>query len=287
MSKRTHLSFRRVVPVIASSLIALSGCGGDDESPKDGGVAGKAGEAATAGSSAGKGGSSGGGAGGASGSSGRGAAGATGSGSGAEGEECMTTADCGMGLACVISAITEDTGIRVCARPCSPATEATDCGSESCESDTGRAQDAHCRNYEPAPFAICGPGATAACGGQRTCLFLPDAPIGICVDVCALDPSKDAGVDGPLLEKCPGTQTCISDIVDQAGVGICGTEVKRDEVCGIEMGKFCPASDICFPDDPTNDDSPQHCREDCTKSGMCTMGGTCTAYRNLFSYCKK
>lgn len=290
MSKRAHLSFRRIVPFIAMSLIAFTACG-DDDSSKDAGTAGKGGgdEAGKSGSSAGgKGGS--GAAGGSAGASGAsagsgGASGATGTGSLVEGDQCKTTAECGTGMVC-LNAIVGQTPVKICARHCTPETEQADCGDEICDSYTNRVADAHCINLEPAPFSICGVGETSACGGDRACLYFQNSTIGVCVDPCATDPSQDAGIDG-LKAMCPSGQMCIAGVADSDAVGICGTEAKRDEVCGIEMGKFCTGADICVPDNTSDMNSVEHCREDCTESGKCTSGGTCTAVRDAFSYCKK
>jgi hypothetical protein len=150
-------------------------------------------------------------------------------------------------------------------------------------------KDSICINTEPAPFALCGAGVTAVCGGERVCLYFQQSTVGVCVDLCALDPTKDAGLEGlPLM--CPiATQMCIGGIVDDGGadaVGLCGTEVARDAECGLETGKLCKGTDICVPDDFNNEDSAQHCREDCSKTGMCMTGGVCTVFQDI-TYCKK
>jgi hypothetical protein len=80
-------------------------------------------------------------------------------------------------------------------------------------------------------------------------------------------------------------------VVANDAVGVCGSEAKRDGVCGTEMGIFCTGTDICIPDDLEADEGPQHCREDCTTSKACSSGGVCTTVGTTastrFSYCKK
>jgi hypothetical protein len=283
MSKRAHLSFG-LVGSIAIGLWVLAGSGcGDDDKPS-GGSGGKGGDNSAAGSSAA---GSSGKAGGSAGSTAGAAGAATGMGSLEEGDQCMTTAECGSGLTCTVQAVSR-TPVRVCARPCT--TGSNTCESESCASPfTQQAKDTICVNTEPQPFALCGAGVTAICGGDRVCLYFQNSTVGVCVDLCALDPTKDAGLDDlPLM--CPiAAQSCIGGIVDDGGanvVGLCGLEVDRDGECGLETGKLCKGTDICVPDDTKVDASPQHCREDCSKAGMCTSGGACTAYQDI-TYCKK
>ncbi|HKU40829.1 MAG TPA: hypothetical protein VJR89_21860 [Polyangiales bacterium] len=288
MSKRAHLSFGLVVPLV--SLLSLIGVGCGDDDGGDGTTAGKGGSGGSSGDSAGSGdgakaGSSGGAAGSAAGAGGA----ATGMGNRPEGAGCMSTAQCSPGLTCTVQAVGE-IGVRVCARPC---TASDQCGSELCASPfTERPQDAICINTEPAPFAYCGPGATAVCGGPpgRRCLFFTDSTVGVCVDLCQLDPTKDAGLAEEMIpEKCAiAGQTCISGIVDDNGanvVGLCGVEVDRGAECGLEMGKLCKGTDICLPDNFMDDESPQHCREDCGTTGKCTGPGTCMTFQDI-SYCK-
>jgi hypothetical protein len=288
MSKRAHLSFGLIGPVGALLLLAVVGCG-DDDSPSDAGTSGKGGGGGSGGqtagsSSAGKGGSSSGSTAGAGGAS-------LGTGDLLEGDQCTTTAECGPGTACVTAAVGQQ-AVRVCARPC---TEDTDCGksdaggkgAEVCDSPyTQLARDAHCINFEPDAYAYCGVGETAACDGDRACLYFPNSTIGVCVNLCATDPTQDAGIEG-LAASCASSQACVSGVVENEAVGVCGSQVARDAECGIEKGIFCSGTDICVPDDLNVDEGPQHCREDCTDTNSCTSGGACTAVRTLFKYCKK
>jgi hypothetical protein len=283
MSKRAHLSFGLVGCIaVGFAVLVSTGCG-DDSKPSDG-SSGKGGQGGAAGGSAS--GGSGGKAGGSAGST-AGAGGAQGGmGTREEGDQCMSTADCGMGLSCVAAEV-QQTPIRICARPC---TSASQCGSESCASPyTELAKDSICINTEPAPFGLCGAGVTAVCGGGRVCLYFQQSTVGVCVNLCALDPTKDAGIDA-ISQTCPvAGQSCISGIVDDGGaneVGLCGVEVERDAECGLDTGKLCKGSDICVPDNFNDDNSPQHCREDCSKMGTCTAGGTCTVFQDI-TYCKK
>lgn len=290
MSKHAHLSFGLIGAVTALFLLTAIGCGDDDGGGnKDAGTSGKGGSGgATAGSSsAGKSGSSGGG-----GSTAGAGGAATGTGSLGEGDQCTTTADCGSGLTCLTAAVGQ-TAVRICARNCA---QDTDCGksdaggkgTEICDSPyTNLARDAHCINLEPDAFAYCGVGETSACDGDRACLYFPNQTIGVCVDLCATDPTMDAGIEGlPAMCSTAGLK-CISNVVENDAIGVCGKEVPRDGECGIEMGIFCTGTDICVPDDLNADEGPQHCREDCTMTNMCASGGACTAVRNLFKYCKK
>jgi hypothetical protein len=215
-----------------------------------------------------------------------GASGALGMGSLEEGDQCTTTAECGMGMACVAAKV-QNIPIRICGRPC---TSPAQCGSENCGSYSGMPKDSICINTEPAPFALCGVGVTAACGGTRQCLYFQDSTVGFCVDLCALDPTKDAGLEEDIAAMCPiASQSCIGGIVDDNGanaVGLCGTEVARDAECGLDEGKLCKGSDICVPEDFNDPKSVQHCREDCSKMGTCTSGGACTVFQDI-TYCKK
>jgi hypothetical protein len=286
MSKRAHLSFGLIGPVGALLLLAIGGCG-DDDSANDAGTSGKGGGGGSGGQTAG---SSSAGRSGSSGSS-AGAGGALGTGSLLEGDQCMTTAECGSGTACVTAAVGQQ-AVRICARPCAVD---TDCGksdaggkgTEVCDSPyTNLAKDAHCINFQPDAYAYCGVGETAACDGDLACLYFPRSTIGVCVNLCAADPTQDAGVEG-LVASCSNSQACVSGVVENKAVGVCGSQVARDAECGIEKGIFCSGTDICVPDDLNADTSPEHCREDCTDTGSCTSGGACTAVGTLFKYCKK
>jgi hypothetical protein len=291
MSKHAHLSFGLIGPVAAMLLLTTIGCGDDDGGgSKDAGTSGKGGGGGeTAGSSSGgKGGSSGGTAGKTAGTGG-----ATGSGMLGEGDQCTTTNECGAGLTCITAAV-QQTPVRICARSCAMdgdcgKSDAGGKGTEVCDSPyTELARDAHCINLEPDAFAYCGVGETSACDNDRACLYFPNSTIGVCVDLCAADPTMDAGIEG-LPAMCPagGNLKCVPNVVANDAVGVCGTQVAKDAECGIEMGIFCSGTDICVPDDLNADEGPQHCREDCTDTNACTGGGTCTAVRNLFRYCKK
>jgi hypothetical protein len=287
MSKHAHLSFSLIGPAIL--LLAIA-CGDDDGGAKDGGTptAGKGGGGgATAGSSAaGKGGSSGG-------SSTAGTAGAaTGTGDLTEGDQCTTTAACGTGLTCITAEV-QNTSVLICARVCADdsacgKSDAGGAGMEICDSPyTGLARDAHCINFEPDAYAYCGVGFTAACDKDRACLYFPNQTIGICVDLCATDPTQDAGI-ADLPAACPtAAQACVPGVVANDAIGVCGKQAALDAECGIEMGIFCSGTDICVPDDLNADEGPQHCRADCTDTGACSSGGVCTTVSMRFAYCKK
>jgi hypothetical protein len=279
MSKHAHLSFRLIGPATAILFLAVA-CGDDDDTTKnnDAGKGGGGGESAGS-SSAGKGGSSGSTAAGTGGKGGAG--GATGTGDLEEGEQCMTTAECGTGLTCKVASA-GGVGVQICARTC---TSDSDCGDETCESDTTRMTDAYCKNYNATAFTDCGPAYTAECGSALTCLLFAQSTAGVCVNVCALDPTEDAGPG--VAASCPSSQNCIKDVIDNPAVGLCATQVGVDKECGLEKGILCSGTDICVPDDINSETGPEHCREDCTDTKACATGGTCTAVRTLFSYCKK
>jgi hypothetical protein len=274
MKQRAHLSFGLSLALI---LVPMLGCGDDD----DGGQ--------PAGGTGGTGGSSGG-----SGGGGGQSANAGSGGSGdllEEGSTCTSDRECSSGLECMQAAV-QGVGVRVCARPC---TDDPECNGDVCGSPyTRRPQDAHCINIQQDQFGDCGPGHTAVCDPQRVCLYFPDVTIGVCVNLCSPDGSADSDAGAPIGE-CQAPQACIEDIVatpdPSVMIGVCGTQAARNDVCGIEVGGFCGDDDLCAPDDPEADESPSHCRENCSTSGTC-VAGTCTSVTDssgqlAFRYCKQ
>lgn len=270
MSHRAHFGFGLGLAL----SMACFACGDDDGESKpstpDSGTSGSGGNSGTNSNTVGGRGSVAGGG---------GSAGTAGAGDRAEGDQCMTDGQCASGLRCTMAAVGE-VGVRICARPC---TTDDECGEEVCASPyTQLEADAHCINLNPAPFAICGVGETSLCDG-RTCLYFPSSTVGVCVDLCSADgPDADAGVP---TEVCTAPNSCIPDIVDNPAVGICGEQVARGALCGVESGKFCATADVCVADDIANPASESHCREDCSTSRTCATG-TCTNFRGMFSYCK-
>ena len=297
MSKRAHLSFGKMSPVavIVVGLLAVA-CGDDDGgNPSEGDAgAGKGGsEAGTGSPSGGRGGSTAtagtGGRGGA-GTSGRGAGtgGTTGSGTIQEGRQCgtPTTGACAEGLAC-IDMLAVQTPVKICARPCTATGNECPSG-EVCDSPyTNLARDAHCINQVDAPYEICGVGETSDCAGERFCLYFPRSTLGLCVNFCATDPTQDAGIAGLPLACPDAAQQCVSGVVAEEAIGVCGSEVARDAECGIDTGRFCMGDDVCAPDNPDDEMSLQHCRENCTETNTCAGGGTCTEVDPELSYCRK
>jgi hypothetical protein len=271
MSHRAHFSLSLGL-VLSLSCFACGDDDGNKPSTPDSGTSGSGGSSGTNSNTLG-------GRGSLSGSGGSSGGAGTGSGTTKEGSQCRNTEECASGLACVVAALSPDVGVQICARPC---TEHSDCGEEVCDGYTDRAQDKHCINAEPKPFAVCGVGETSVCA-DRTCLYFPDRLVGVCVDLCsAAGPDEDAGTD---TEICSAPQSCVPDIVENPAIGVCGEQVERGALCGIEVGKFCPLADNCVPDNATDPNSESHCREDCSKTGTCSAG-TCTNFRMLFSYCK-
>jgi len=230
--------------------------------------------------------------------------------SGKEGEPCDLPGEaktplpvCQAKLKCVESLFT----VGVCGRPCKTD---TDCGhdDEVCYSYSNQAKDGHCVNLVKDEYARCGVGDTSRCDG-RSCLYLPNAPVGVCIDTCALDgtaPPSDAGVadedggtapdtqssaDAGSLPKgavaCPGSETCIDDILSDpmTNEGVCGTVAKRGDPCGILQGIYCETGDICAPQDPSDLTSKLRCFQDCRSlDGTCDKG-KCVIVQNLFAYC--
>jgi hypothetical protein len=213
-----------------------------------------------------------------------------------EGIQCTTTAECASGLTCVLAFIDESTPVRVCARACVDngdcgKVDAGGAGQEVCDGYTDRASDKHCINLEPDAWAPCGVGYTSLCDNKRACLYFPMSTVGVCADLCQIDPTVDAGVSD-LPVSCPTGNMCVPGVVSPESVGVCGKIGARGAECDQEKGLFCDnEKDLCIPDDLTSDTSPQHCVEDCTTSRMCTGGGTCTVVQlsasEVIRYCKK
>ena len=291
MRRRGHLHFGSVHSVAVVFMLLVGACGDDDsQTNTDAGSSGKGGDDGDNGGRGGNGGSSGGTAGGGAGSSGGGAGnagsgGALGSGTLVEGRQCRTTAECGPGLACTRMAI-GTSGVLICARPCEMDGQCMS-GEECLSPFTGLARDAHCVDFVDEAFAYCGVGETSGCGENRICLYVGDFTVGICVNFCTTDPNFDAGIEG-VGPTCPTAgQACVSGLLQEEELGICGVEVGNDEECGIETGKFCTGANLCAPDDFEDENSLAHCREDCTETDACSRGGSCTATDQGLSYCKK
>jgi hypothetical protein len=258
-----------------------AGCG-DDEGGSDGGAA----------NGAGAGGMAGGGTGGMGGrqtlpdpDGGSGVGGGDASvGEGEEGFPCLTMDDCGMSaegaqLTCVASGF-QDFG--VCARSC---TSDNDCGTEVCRiAPGGTAADAHCVNLLNEEFALCGIVETSDCADAAglVCLYLPDAPYGVCTTLCTSS-GDDGGVPDPI---CDDDQFCRGGIVGMSTPddpdGVCGTHAARGEVCGIFEGAFCNTGDLCAPEDPADDATAFICRQDCTDADVMCDTGTCTQLQGSF-----
>lgn len=207
-----------------------------------------------------------------------------GPGEGEEGFPCATVDDCGSAsdgerFACVSVG---GFNFGFCARSC---TSNTDCGSETCVSYTGLAQDAHCIDLVNTEFAECGAFFTSDCAEEAglVCLYLPDVPYGVCSTLCTSS-DDDGGVTDPV---CDAEQFCRGGIVSDpsgSGVdGICGLRAARGEECGIFMGSFCGEEDLCTPNEPTNEDSLFTCHQECTDDAeACAAGTTCTQFQGLF-----
>ncbi len=230
---------------------------------------------------------------------------------GSEGDPCDLTGQssglpaCRGKLKCVESVFT----LGVCGRSCKTN---TDCGNadEVCYSYSGQAKDGHCVNLIKDEYGRCGVGDTSICD-QRSCLYLPNQPVGVCIDTCALDGSPvaagDGGVDASADEdagqdptagasglgapagavECPSSESCVDNVLADAMLneGVCGTVVGRGDECGIEQGIYCPSGDICAPEDPNDLSSKLRCFQDCSSTGSKCDKGKCVTVQGVFAYC--
>jgi hypothetical protein len=213
------------------------------------------------------------------------------SGPGAEGWLCQKQSDCDDALKCVASVFT----VGVCARACSE-TDPCDASDEVCYSYSGKDADLHCVNQVTEEYALCGVADTSICK-ERSCLYAPDAPIGVCVDICSTEGEvtpTDAGIDdGGLIvgapagfAMCRAGESCIDGVLADPGndEGVCGVEVARGKSCSVADGKYCKVGDVCAPDDPSSDDALWTCHQDCSSGNACDEG-RCTVIQNLIAYC--
>jgi hypothetical protein len=220
---------------------------------------------------------------------------ASGASSGDEGTPCDSTHKCANKLTCVESLFVN---VSICARGC---TTKADCANadEVCYTYSGMPKDGHCVNLVTDEYATCGVADTSVCD-HRSCLYLPDEPIGVCIDTCALDGTtsgtsdEDAGVAASTAAPqgavaCAAAETCIDGtrILTSAdpNEGVCGIVAKRGESCGIEHGIYCDVADICAPKDPNDLSSAQLCFQDCSAAGTRCDTGKCIDVQGFFSYC--
>jgi hypothetical protein len=228
--------------------------------------------------------------------------------SGKEGEPCdlpgqtkQSLPACQGKLKCVESLFT----VGVCGRGCKTD---TDCGhdDEICYSYSKQAKDGHCVNQVKDEYARCGVGDTSRCDG-RSCLYLPNEPIGVCIDTCALDgttaPSdagvadEDAGTATSVADagstlpvgavECSAAESCIDSILAQPmqNEGVCGTVAKRGAPCGITQGIYCEPGDLCAPENPADLSSKLRCFQDCSTLDVTCAKGKCVIVQDLFAYC--
>lgn len=201
---------------------------------------------------------------------------------GAEGALCAATPDCDGELVCVVAQV-GSISVGVCARACVTAETCED--DELCYAYTKSPADAHCVNVVTETYALCGAGDTSRCDGH-TCLYLPNSTLGLCVDLCALDPGggDDAGAPDPG-PGCTGGQTCIAGVVDSGMEGLCGIEIDRGDACAPEEGKFCAHGDGCTADKAGEPFGERHCRQDCSANGKCASGTHCEGVVGQTAYC--
>jgi len=188
-----------------------------------------------------------------------------------EGTPCQNALACERELECV------DSGrfaFGFCARLCGADEDCMQ--AESCTSFTGAPQDAHCVHFESEEFALCGEVFTALCAGDLTCLLFTDSPLGVCVRVCS------PGGNDPQLATCSDDQTCIGSVIE-GDRGVCGSEVGRGEVCGIDQGLFCGAGDVCSRRDAEDTSETPRCRQDCTSQSC--QSGSCAAMPDGLRVC--
>ncbi len=194
---------------------------------------------------------------------------------GEEGAPCESAIECGEGLACVTNIFT----IGVCARPCTSNGDCDAAEFERCVSYTQFEADAHCVNEVEDTYEICGVADTSICAGNRECLYFPDLPLGVCVDLCPLAGDGDGGTDdsdgGALpdgIVECGSSDECLDILADAAGVGVCGTVVERGAECGLDVGLYCEEGDFCRRTDPEDLDEAPLCRQNCSDSLECDEG---------------
>jgi hypothetical protein len=205
-----------------------------------------------------------------------------------EGFPCFDPQECREELSCVPTEY-ELNGepLGVCARGC---TTESDCDGETCSGDPASDEAGYCAN-EVVEYELCGVAETAICADDMVCLLFPDVPVGVCVRLCPLGAAaaadtidEDAGVEPP--GGCSEEQSCIEDVLAKpGGNGVCGTLVARGQECGIGIGLFCAAEDVCAPDDPQDSESALHCYQRCGQSGISCDEGTCTIVGRQLAYC--
>jgi hypothetical protein len=205
---------------------------------------------------------------------------------GDEGWPCESVSQCNDGFACVENVFDDVMGnpIGVCARACKTNPDCND--DEKCFSYTGRDQDAHCVNVIADEYALCGVGDTSVCD-KRSCLYFPNSPFGVCVDICALDgEDADGGAPAADVVSCSGAETCVGGVLTPptTAEGVCGTVVGRGIKCGIDVGKYCNPGDICAPEDPNDSASTPRCFENCSDTGSC-QAGQCVVVQQQFAAC--
>ena len=220
---------------------------------------------------------------------------------GDEGYPCQAASpDCNKGLICAENIFVDQNGqsIGVCGRSCKTD---PDCkADEICYSYTGRDQDAHCVTQVTKEYGICGVGDTSVCK-DRSCLYFPNSPFGVCIDTCALGAATDGGSgdDGGAPEglptgavECANGETCVDGVLSDPTKnaqgkpleGVCGNVIDRGGECGIDVGKYCMDNDICAPEDPTDLMSTPRCFENCGDDGSCSKG-KCIVVMQQFAYC--
>jgi len=195
-----------------------------------------------------------------------------------EGEQCQLPSDCMKGLICA-AGNNGSVSANFCARAC---TTSSDCGTESCYSQTGLDADAHCVNIIREEFADCGLADTSVCGQPLTCLYGQTSALGICITLCDLATGDDAGTSSG--SACASDQICLGNIVASDTQGVCGKMAARGDACGVDKGTFCSDTDICAPEDATDASSASRCYEDCTDTSKCSSG-KCTSFHSI-AYCK-
>ena len=61
-------------------------------------------------------------------------------------------------------------------------------------------------------------------------------------------------------------------------------QVERGDECGIERGLYCADGDRCLVEDPSDDDSPTRCYQDCSAGTKCDTG-KCVLLGDMFARC--
>jgi hypothetical protein len=192
------------------------------------------------------------------------------------GYPCATASECDETLDCIPHAFPGMAGLYgFCGKSCANNSE---CGADMvCSSDTGTTDGLYCAELVHEEYGICGPAVGTVCD-NRACLYAPNLPVGVCVDLCTLSASaEDAGVEDGGMDDfalCRVGQNCM-DVLGSADTGVCGSFVARGAECGISTGSFCNEEDVCAPNDLSDPGAGTSCFQSCADPGVTCAQGSC------------